>query len=82
MTVSDLTYKGQTDKQMAQITLGTVTLTHPSFDPTQWQTTLLAMAIVIAVSAFNVYLSRHLPISEGIFVVCHVFLFFPLVITL
>lgn len=54
----------------------------PSYHATRWQATLLIIGTVVAVSAFNIFLAKHLSLSEGIFAICHVFAFFPIVISL
>lgn len=47
-----------------------------------WQTTLLIMVFLVAATAFNIFLSRQLPLAEGIFLIVHVFGFFAFLIVL
>lgn len=44
--------------------------------------TLLLIASVLAMAAFNIFGARHLPMFEGFFVILHVFCFFPILIIL
>ena len=61
---------------------GLIVINNDSYDPKRWQSTLLIFASVIGIAAFNVFAAKHLPLAEGIFVACHVFAFFPVIITL
>jgi len=61
---------------------GLIALNNDSYDPKRWQGTLLIFAAVIGIAAFNVFAAKHLPLAEGIFVTCHFFAFFPVIITL
>ncbi|OAQ74176.1 amino acid transporter [Pochonia chlamydosporia 170] len=68
--------------QIGSIIQGLIALNDDSYSPTRWQGTLLVIASVIAVSLFNVFAAKHLPLAEGTFVTLYIFSFFPVVITL
>lgn len=67
---------------IGSIIQGLITLNDESYAPTRWQGTLLVIASVIAVSLFNVFAAKHLPLAEGTFVTLYIFSFFPVIITL
>jgi choline transport protein len=59
-----------------------IVLARPNYAIQNWQTALLAMAIVIVALIFNTLLYRKLPIVEGIVIIAHVFGFFAFVVVL
>ena len=61
---------------------GLITLNNVDYVPTRWQATLLIFTSVIGFGMFNVFGAKHLPLDEGIFVTCHIFALFPIIITL
>ncbi|THC91345.1 hypothetical protein EYZ11_009183 [Aspergillus tanneri] len=61
---------------------GMISLNNESYSPTRWQGTLLVVAAAIGMSLFNIFAAKHLPLAEGIFVTCHFFAFFPVIVTL
>ncbi|KAK5134732.1 hypothetical protein LTR08_006107 [Meristemomyces frigidus] len=44
--------------------------------------TLLTIAAVIGIAAFNVFAAKHLPLAQGIFATVHVFAFVPVIVCL
>ena len=48
-----------------------IVLNNPSYEPQRWQTTLLMIAFVSGMAAFNVFFARHLAFIEGFFAVLH-----------
>ncbi|KAJ4144377.1 hypothetical protein LMH87_003261 [Akanthomyces muscarius] len=67
---------------IGSIIQGLITLNNMSYSPARWQGTLLVMASVFAISLFNVFGAKHLPLAEGLFVTIHLFAFFPVIVTL
>src|SRR5438046_3432956 len=61
---------------------GLIALNNVNYAPTRWQATLLIFASVISFGMFNVFGATRLPLAEGIFVTCHIFALFPIIITL
>ena len=59
-----------------------ITLNDPEYSPSRWQGTLLVIASVMGIAAFNVFVSRRLPLAESIFVAVHVLAYFPIILTL
>ncbi len=52
-----------------------------SYTEQRWQGTLLIFASVIGVALFNIFGAKRLPLAEGIFVTCHFFTLFPVIVT-
>ena len=48
-----------------------IVLNNPDYEPQRWQTTLLMIAFVSAMAAFNIFFARHLAFIEGFFAVLH-----------
>ena len=48
-----------------------IVLNDPTYVPQRWQTTLLMIAFVSGMAAFNVFFARHLAFIEGFFAVLH-----------
>ena len=48
-----------------------IVLNDPTYAPQRWQTTLLMIAFVSGMAAFNVFFARHLAFIEGFFAVLH-----------
>lgn len=67
---------------IGSIIQGLITLNDVEYSPTRWQGTLFVIASVIWVAAFNVFVSRQLPLAESIFVAVHVLAYFPVILTL
>lgn len=59
-----------------------IQVNHDTYEPTRWGTTLITIAVVIALAAFNMFAASHLSVAEGIFATFHVFAFVPVVISL
>ncbi|KJZ71925.1 hypothetical protein HIM_08681 [Hirsutella minnesotensis 3608] len=67
---------------IGSIIQGLISLNDDTYVAERWQGTLLVFIVVIAISLFNVFAAKHLPLAEGIFVTVHIFAFFPVVITM
>lgn len=67
---------------IGSIIQGLIALNNETYMPARWQGTLLVMASVLAISLFNVFGAKHLPLAEGLFVTVHLFAFFPVIVTL
>ena len=48
-----------------------IVLNDPTHVPQPWQTTLLMIAFVSGMAAFNIFFARHLAFIEGFFAVVH-----------
>jgi len=59
-----------------------IELDNPSRVATRWEGTLLTIATVLALSAFNTFAACHLSVFEGVFAIAHVFVFVPVAVTL
>ena len=59
-----------------------IALVHPNYDAPPYQAYLMMVGIVSIGAFFNIYLAKHLPMVEGIFLVGHILGFFAIVITL
>ncbi|KAL8997684.1 MAG: hypothetical protein Q9169_003091 [Polycauliona sp. 2 TL-2023] len=64
------------------IVQGLITLNNPSYVPQQWHGTLLVIAAVVIAIAFNVFLSKTLPIAEIPILILHVVGLFAIIIPL
>ena len=53
-----------------------------TYTPERWQGTLLTWVAVIAVSSFNIFCAKPLPLAEGIFCSVHIFSFVPVIVCL
>ncbi|KAI7321608.1 amino acid transporter [Hortaea werneckii] len=67
---------------IAGIIQALIQLGHPEYDPTRWQATLLTIATAVGLCLFNIFAASQLSSLEGVFAVCHVFLFVPIVVML
>ncbi|KAI6853488.1 GABA permease-like protein [Hortaea werneckii] len=67
---------------IAGIIQALIQLSHPAYDPTRWQATLLTIATAVGLCLFNIFAASQLSLLEGVFAVCHVFLFVPIVVML
>ncbi|RMX92278.1 hypothetical protein D0868_13497 [Hortaea werneckii] len=67
---------------IAGIIQALIQLGHPEYDPTRWQATLLTVAAAVGLCLFNIFAASQLSLLEGVFAVCHVFLFVPIVVML
>ena len=61
---------------------GLIALNHPTYEPTQWQTTLLFYAVIAVALFVNTVLARILPQIESAFMVVHLCGFFGILIPL
>jgi len=59
-----------------------IALVHPNYDAPPYQAYLMMVGIVSVGAFFNIYLAKHLPMIEGIFLIGHILGFFAIVITL
>lgn len=59
-----------------------IVINDAAYTPERWQGTLLTMVAVIAVSSFNIFCAKHLPLAEGIFCSVHFFAFVPVIVCL
>ncbi|KAK1042731.1 hypothetical protein LTR74_018496 [Friedmanniomyces endolithicus] len=59
-----------------------IVLANPGYAIHNWQTALLAMAVVVVAVLFNTLLYRKLPLIEGIAMITHVFGFFAFIVVL
>lgn len=59
-----------------------ITLNNPDYTPQRWQTTLLMIAVLCGIGAFNIFLARWLAIIEGFFAVLHFVAWIPLIAVL
>ncbi|KAB8343108.1 hypothetical protein FH972_022701 [Carpinus fangiana] len=66
----------------ANMVIALISLNHPTFVPKSWMNTVLLIVMVWSMALFNIFGARRLPLFEGIFVVLHVFCFFPVIIVL
>ena len=67
---------------VARIILGMVVLDHEAFVPQQWHVTLLIIATVLGLAAFNLFAGKHLAIAETIFAAFHFLAVIPIVAVL
>lgn len=67
---------------VAGIIQALIQLNHPSYVPGKYHATCLTIATAAGFSLFNVFALGHLSLFEGLFAICHVFLFVPIVIML
>ncbi|KAE9987052.1 hypothetical protein EG328_003834 [Venturia inaequalis] len=67
---------------MGSMIQGLIVLWDETYVPTRWQGTLLTIAMVLAMTFFNTYGARHLPLLEGVVLCLHVFGFFAILIPL
>jgi amino acid transporter len=61
---------------------GLVILNNPSYNQKAWHGTLLIWAVLAVCLIFNTFLSRHLPLVEGVIVILHFAGFFAVIIPL
>lgn len=59
-----------------------ITLNNPAFEPQRWQTTLLMVAVVSSMGAFNLFFATRLALIEGFFAVLHFVAWIPIVAVL
>ncbi|KAF1817486.1 putative amino acid transporter [Eremomyces bilateralis CBS 781.70] len=67
---------------IGNIILALASINNVDFAPTLWQATLIIFAVVIAISLFNIFAAKQLPLAEGLFALFHILAWFPIVITL
>ena len=67
---------------VARIIIGMVVLNHEGFVPKQWHITLLIMATVLGLAAFNLFAGKHLAVAETIFAAFHFLAVIPIVAVL
>jgi choline transport protein len=67
---------------IADIVQALIEVNHPDYAPTRWSSTLLIIAAVIVVTAFDIFAAGHLRVAEGAFATCRSFAFVPIVVTL
>lgn len=67
---------------IADIVQAMLQISDPTYKPERWRGTLLIMATVIVVAAFNILLASHLSMCEGLFATCHFFAFVPVAVAL
>ncbi|KAI7161529.1 amino acid transporter [Hortaea werneckii] len=67
---------------IAGIIQALIQLGHPEYDPVRWQATLFTIATAVGLCLFNIFAASQLSLLEGVFAVCHVFLFVPIVVML
>lgn len=61
---------------------GLIILNNPDYEAKRYHGTLIAMTITVAVSLFNIFLARHLPLVEGCILILHFAGFFAIVVSL
>ncbi|EME78277.1 uncharacterized protein MYCFIDRAFT_80709 [Pseudocercospora fijiensis CIRAD86] len=66
----------------ARVILTLCWVTDPNFESKQWQRSLLTIGVAISVSSFNAFAAGHLSLAEGLFAICHVYAFIPIIIIL
>jgi len=59
-----------------------IALVHPNYDAPPYQAYLMMVGIVSVGAFFNIYLAKHLPMIEGVFLIGHILGFFAIIITL
>lgn len=57
-------------------------VSYPSYEPTEWQGTLITMAVALGATAFNIWGAKKLPLFEGIILFFHILGFFAIIIPL
>lgn len=67
---------------VARIVLGMVVLNHEGFVPLRWHVTLLIMATVLGLCAFNLFAGKHLALAETIFAAFHFLAVIPVIAVL
>ncbi|KAK4542993.1 hypothetical protein LTR36_005991 [Oleoguttula mirabilis] len=59
-----------------------ITLNNPDYTPERWQTTLLMIAVLVFMGAFNIFLAKWLAFIEGFFAVLHFVAWIPVIVVL
>lgn len=67
---------------IGEIILGLIAINDQSFVPQRWQATLLIIAAVLAVAAFNFFAGKRLGDAENLFFAFHLLAFLPVIVTL
>ena len=67
---------------IAEVILGMITINNSSFVPQRWQATLLIIATVLGLAAFNFFAGKKLAVAENLFVALHLLAFLPVIVTL
>ena len=67
---------------VGEVILGMITINDPSFVPQKWQATLLIIATVLALAAFNFLAGKRLADAENVFFAFHLLAFLPVIVTL
>ena len=67
---------------VGDVILGIIALNDQSFVPQRWQATLLIVATVSALGAFNFLAGKGLAIAENVFFALHLLAFLPIIVTM
>ena len=67
---------------IGEIILGLIAINDQSFVPQRWQATLLIIATVLALAAFNFFAGKRLGDAENLFFAFHLLAFLPVIVTL
>ena len=67
---------------VGEIILGMIAINDQSFVSQRWQATLLIIATVLALAAFNFFAGKRLGSAENFFFAFHLLAFFPVIVTL
>ena len=67
---------------VGEVILGMVAINDQSFVPQRWQATLLIIATVWAIAAFNFFAGKRLADAENLFFAFHLLAFLPVIVTL
>ena len=67
---------------IGEIILGIVTINDASFVPQRWQATLLIIATVLGLAAFNFFAGERLAVAENVFFALHLLALLPVLVTL
>ena len=64
------------------VILGMIVVNDQSFVAQRWQATLLIIATVLGLAAFNFFAGKRLALAENLFVAFHILAFLPVIVTL
>lgn len=67
---------------IGEVILGMIVVNDQSFMAQRWQATLLIIATVLGLAAFNFFAGKRLALAENLFVMFHLLAFLPVVVTL
>ena len=59
-----------------------ISLNNPDYIPERWQTTLLMIAVLCCMGAFNIFLAKWLALIEGVFAILHFVAWIPIIAVL